>query len=252
MTPRVERRADRWLATVAGRPAGELSWLDRPDGRRFLVARDCAGEAVGPLLDAALAGLPPGELAIECDEAADQGPFLERGFTVRRREHELRLPARVALRPLPAGLAVITAATADPVRLAALDEALRRDVPGVGKWRNDPLRFAERLRADPQFDPATWLVAVDEATGDYRALARIWIRAGGEPRLGLIGVLPAARRRGLAGALLTRALTVVAERGAARVVAGVDDTNAGSLRLLRSLGAQRVGGAVELVRPAVA
>ena len=95
---------------------------------------------------------------------------------------------------------------AKPVRPAAprrpieRSAALRQDVPGSDGWRNDPATFAEQLRADPQFDPATYLIAVDRS-GAYAGLVRIWIRTAG-PRLGLVAVRPAYRRQGLAMALL--------------------------------------------------
>jgi ribosomal protein S18 acetylase RimI-like enzyme len=71
-------------------------------------------------------------------------------------------------------------------------------------------------------------------------------------RLGLIGVLPAYRRRGLAGALLARVFGVLATRGQAEVSCEVDETNVASNALMAGLGARRVGGSLELRRPAAA
>lgn len=78
-----------------------------------------------------------------------------------------------------------------------------------------------------------------------------WCRCG-TARLGLIGVLPAFRRRGLAVALLTHVFGVLAARGQAEVTCEVDETNTASNALFAGLGARRVGGAVELMRPATA
>ncbi|GIH19482.1 GNAT family N-acetyltransferase [Rugosimonospora africana] len=110
--------------------------------------------------------------------------------------------------------------------------------------------FDDQTFGDPEFDPATYLIAVREGTGDYAGLVRVW----GRPqvsRLGLIGVLPAYRRRGLAFALLAQAFGVLSARGQAEVMCEVDETNVASNALMTGLGARRVGGAVELLRPAI-
>jgi GNAT superfamily N-acetyltransferase len=112
---------------------------------------------------------------------------------------------------LPAGLDVLSAADADITRLRLLDDALRQDVPGSAGWRWD----AEEFRAEtlnPFSDPATYLVAVDRASGEYAGLVRIWRNRAG-PRLGLIAMLARYRRRGVARALLGRAFAVLAARG---------------------------------------
>ena len=99
----------------------------------------------------------------------------------------------------------------------------------------------------PFFDPATYLVAVDRASGEYAGLVRIWRNRAG-PRLGLIATLARYRRRGVARALLGQAFAVLAARGDTSVVGEVDDTNVASVSLLTGLGARRYGGNVELIR----
>jgi ribosomal protein S18 acetylase RimI-like enzyme len=101
----------------------------------------------------------------------------------------------------------------------------------------------------PEFDPATYLVAVGQDSGEYAGLARVWMNPG-RPRLGLIAVRPAYRRRGLARALLGQALGVLSELGLAEVTAEVDATNAASRTLMNSLGARWSGGCAELIRRA--
>jgi GNAT superfamily N-acetyltransferase len=147
---------------------------------------------------------------------------------------------------LPAGLDVLSAADADITRLRLLDDALRQDVPGSAGWRWD----AEQFRAEtfsPFFDPATYLIAVDLASGQYAGLVRIWRNRAG-PRLGLIATLAPYRRRGIARALLGQAFAVLAARGDTGVAGEVDDTNVVSLSLLTGLGARRYSGNVELIR----
>jgi ribosomal protein S18 acetylase RimI-like enzyme len=114
-----------------------------------------------------------------------------------------------------------------------------------GRWDAEGFR---KETFGPDFDPATYLVAVEEASGEYAGLARVWNNPDG-PRLGLIAVLAAHRRRGLARALLGLAFSVLSERGQSEVTAEVDDLNVASTTLPTGLGARRTGGGcVELVR----
>lgn len=226
-----------------GEPAGELQALVRPDDRCGLYFFDTAPDARGPLLDAAIAALPR-DLYTECDET-DLSAATARGFTVTRREHLYVFATAIPESPLPQGIHVISAADADGPRWAALDDTLRADVPGSMGWHNDPETFAAATIADPQFDPATYLIAV-AGTGDYVGLVRVWRTTTG-PRLGLIAVLPGHRRTGLAVALLSRAFASVTEPEAR---CEVDENNVASNALFARLGARRVGGSVELVRRA--
>ena len=100
------------------------------------------------------------------------------------------------------------------------------------------------------FDAATYLVALEQAGGDCIGLARVRNNPGA-PRLGLIAVLPAHRRRGLARALLGHVFAVLHERGVREVRAEVDNTSHASTALFSSLGARRSGGSVELRRGAL-
>ncbi|WP_052762575.1 GNAT family N-acetyltransferase [Jiangella alkaliphila] len=220
--------------------------MSRPDARTYLVL---PGDAGGPQLDAVLAE-HDGDLYTEAGE--DDGDRLAlltgRGFTVARREHVYAVPtAPPDGSSWPDGFGVVSAADADLVRLAALDQDLRRSVPGVDAWRTDPEAFRRETFDDPQFDPSTYLIAVDGGSGGYAGLVRVWIRPS-VPRLGLIGVRAAYRRRGLARALVARVLGIMHERGAAEVVCEVDETNDGSNALFAGFGARRIGGNIELVR----
>ena len=98
------------------------------------------------------------------------------------------------------------------------------------------------------FDPTTYLVAVEQATGRYAGLVRVWNRPSG-PRVGLIAVGRGYRRRGLARVLLAQVFGVLQRGGRTEVVAEVDITNMASNRLLTDLGARRTGGYIELLRP---
>lgn len=213
----------------------------RPDGRCFVRV---AAEAV----DA-----PDRELYAMVDEAdANAREVWEQlGFQVSRREGVYLVPTNPEVTGLrdveaPGGFIFLSADRVDEDRLRLLDDALRQDVPGTDgwKWRKDAFR---KETFCVEFDPAIYVVAVEQATGEYVGLARVWKNPSG-PRLGLIAVLAPYRRRGLARALLAQPLAVLHDRGTKEVFAEVDDTNVASVALMSRLGARRIGGAIELVR----
>jgi putative transposase len=70
------------------------------------------------------------------------------------------------------------------------------------------------------------------------------------PRLGLIGVTPCYRRRGLPKVLLAAVFALLRDRGISEVAAEVDAANTASNALLRKVCARRIGGSIELVRRA--
>lgn len=243
---------DRWTAARDEEVVGTLRALTLPNQRRFLFFADCSPDAYPALLDAAMDALDQ-DVYVESDENdADRLRELSGlGFTVNRREHRYALPTDPARSGLagqdaPDGFGIVSAADADADRVRELDDTLRQDVPGAEGWRNDPEEFRRQTFEHPEFDPATYLIAVAD-DGAYAGLVRVWIRIVG-PRLGLIAVLPAYRRRGLARALLAQAFGVVHERGQLEAACEVDVTNVASNTLMAGLGARRTGGNVELVR----
>ena len=241
-----------WRALDGDLVAGEVSARLRPDNRWFLYFDTWRADACPPLADAVARDLGR-DLYVTLEDAEHDAldACAQAGFAVRRRESYYRIPADPAVTGLagavlPAGLDVLSAAEADITRLRLLDDALRQDVPGCEGWRWDAGQFRAETFS-PFFDPATYLVAVDRASGDYAGLVRIW-RSRAGPRLGLIAILARHRRRGIARALLGRAFAVLAARGDMSVVGEVDDTSVASVSLLTGLGARRYGGNVELIR----
>jgi len=241
-----------WRATDGDLVAGEVCARLRPDNRWFLYFDTWRADAWPPLADAVARDLGH-DLYVTLEDAEYEAldACAEAGFIVHRRESYYRIPADPAVTGLagavlPAGLGVLSAADADITRLRQLDDALRQDVPGCQGWQWDAGQFrAETFNSF--FDPATCLVAVDRASGQYAGMVRIWrTRAGA--RLGLIAVLAPYRRRGVARALLGQAFAVLAGRGVTSVTGEVDDTNVASVSLLTALGARRYGGSVELIR----
>jgi ribosomal protein S18 acetylase RimI-like enzyme len=231
---------------------GAVKSLIRPDNRCFIFFDSCRADAYQPLL-AAVAESVDCDLYL-CVDEADSGQlalYLPLGLAVSRREGTYLVPTSpdvtgLGEAGLPAGLAVISAEDADEDRLRLLDDALRQDVPGADGWRWDAAGFHEETFS-PAFDPATYLVAVAQPSGEYAGLLRVWNNPEG-PLLGLIAALPGYRRRGLARALIAQAFAVLRERGKTEVTAEIDDANVASISLFTGLGARRTGGSVELIR----
>ncbi len=245
-----------WRALESDHVVGAVTAFLRPDDRWFVTFDQCRDDSYRPLL-AAVAGNTGSDLYTTVDEADDQAPELlaRLGFTVARGESHFLVPTDPRVTGLhaadePDGVVTISAAEAYEDQLRLLDDALRRDLPGTAGWKWDPGDFYEETFG-PDFDPATYLIAVDVASGDYMGLVRVW-NSPGTPRLGLIAVLRPYRRRRLASMLLARAFRVLHERGKTEVSAEVDDTNTASRSLLLQLGARRNGGTVEFVKPLAA
>ena len=242
-----------WRALTADQVVGTVRTSLRPNGRWFLAFEACRADSYQPLL-AAVADNTASDLYATIDEADQEAleTFARLGFEVTRREGNYLIPSDPAVTGLdgstePDGTVIISAADAYEDQLRLLDDALRQDVPGAAGWQWDPGDFREETYDSPDFDPATYLIAVDSETGDYIGLARVWNNPG-QPRLGLIAVKRDYRRRGLARALLGRAFAVLHQRGKAQVTAEIDDTNTASLALLLGLGARRDGSSVELIK----
>jgi ribosomal protein S18 acetylase RimI-like enzyme len=242
-----------WRAFDADQAIGAARAFLRPDDRWFIVFDTCRADCYQPLL-AAVAENVGGDLYTTARDTDGRG--LDRltrlGFSVNRRESSYLIPTDPAATGLDAvhehgDVVIISAADADEDQLRALDDALRQDVPGTAGWKWDPGDFREETFDSDQFDPATYLVAVDTDSCDYVGLVRVW-NGPGRPRLGLVGVSRPYRRRGLASALLARAFRVLHERGQTVVTAEADDANLASRSLLLRLGARRQAGFVEVVR----
>jgi len=235
---------EHWLAWDGATLAGLLHPWHAPDGRVRLYFEACRPDAyaalAGAVTSACLATVG------EDDEQAWAG-LAAAGFAEVRREREYEMPVRVPDAPVPDGLRVVTGDATALEPLMMLDCALRQEVPGADGWQPDPDWFRAETYESPDYDPLTYRVALD---GDaYVGLARVW--NGPVPRLGLIGVLPGYRRRGLARALIARAFAPLASRGVSVVTAEADAGNLASHTLLTGLGARITGTAVELGRPAV-
>lgn len=214
-----------------------------PDGRHRLYG-DEPGDEEFAATAAGIAADLGGRSYVTVD-VAEQGrlaALAHAGFVESRREHRFRIPVRPFVAACPDPVVLRSAADVSPLRLLALDVAIRNTIPGADGWTADPLWFQRQTFESPDFDPATYLVACDGI--EQVGLARVWM--GERPRLGCVGVVEAYQRRGIAAALLSRIFDVLAGRGVTEIVSEVDTTNAASLALHRRLAAEVTGTDVEM------
>ncbi|MBT8198757.1 MAG: hypothetical protein KJO84_09705 [Acidimicrobiia bacterium] len=205
----------RWLAVDDGIAVAAATSMVRPDDRVFLRFVGDA-EAYGPLADGVIATL--GRRVHAFTRSEEMLAALERaGFGIENVTEDFAVPFDRALALtsrawLPSGYSLHRADEVDEDRLFALDNMLRRDVPGSDGWRGNREWFHDELHGDPAFDPSAYLVAQEENSGEYVGLTRIWRNDSG-PRLGLIGVRRHHRGSTLAPFMLHRALESAATWG---------------------------------------
>jgi GNAT superfamily N-acetyltransferase len=240
-----------WHALEDDVVVGRGHALHRADGRAFISIDTWADDVFVALAEAIIQDLPtPVYTVVADDDREHLGRWSMLGFRDNRREDEYAIPTAPEATglqgaALPAGFTLVGADRVDEDRLRRLDQTLRQDVPGYAGWVNHPEEFHRLTFENRWFDPTTYLIAVHQS--EYVALVRI-LGLPRQPRLGLIGVLPEHRRRGLALALLAAAFRPLHERGVSTVSAEADESNPASRCLLRGVGAVRTGGAIELVR----
>jgi predicted acetyltransferase len=229
-----------------------ISDLLRPDGR-LLVRPEASWTPDAAAAAAELATRRSVSALTHIDaEATVQHVALTRaGFVESRREAVVAISVEPALAAigdtaLPAGIRLRSAAEVDEDRLRHLDDELRQDVAGTSGWRSTHEEFRDHTFADPDFDPTTYLVAIDSESGDYVGLVRIWMGLSGS-RLGMVGVRREQRRRGIASALIAEALRAVRSAGVAEVTTTYDLTNDASKAIAERLGGRLLRANVELV-----
>jgi ribosomal protein S18 acetylase RimI-like enzyme len=231
--------------------SAHVSAAMRPDGRLLLRAPEWTGEAATDAVQAAQSRAASAVTHVDERAVAEWEALTRAGFAVSRRDAHVAFEVERALEALhrsalPAGVLVRPADDVDEDALRHLDDELRHDVPGTAGWRSTPEEFCEHTFADPAFDPRTYLVAVDEASGDLLGLVRIWMNPQG-PRLGNVGVRRPQRGRGIGSALLALALRAVEATGADEVTMEHDVANEASSSLADRLGARRIRTVLELV-----
>ncbi len=244
-----------WRVLEKDQKLGFASIWRRPDGRLLLyVAPQLDMNATQAALDVISADVGRDlHLSQDTSDAERVEMLFKLGLVPVRREGQFLIAvedalARLGDASLPNDVLAVSARETDADRLRLLDDHLRQEVPGTDGWRWDPEDFREETFG-PSFDPALYLVAVDRQSGDYIGLVRVWSNPL-SPRIGMFGVLPSHRRRGIVRGLLVRIFTTLRERGVGEVVAEADVTNTASTSLLALMGARKVGEVVELMKPA--
>lgn len=243
----------RWLAVRGGNAVGAVVAGLRPDNR-MLLTFDCHElSAYDALTEAAAAALDrPLYTVTDSDDRPAVIALRAAGFTSDFVGERFRIAFDTALDRLrrawiPSGFSIHPADTLDEERLFTLDNTVRHDVPGTDGWRGDRDWFHEELAESPPFDPAGYLVAIDDRNGEYVGLVRIWRNAAG-PRLGLVGVIRQYRNTPIAAVLLKRALTAASDWGHASFVTETSRANTVVYPRLMRLGAESLGEFERLVR----
>lgn len=103
----------------------------------------------------------------------------------------------------------------------------------LAEWRHT-------MDTDPLFDPDTWLLAVDDATGELAGVALNRLEAWDNPTAGHVGTLGVRRdyrKRGLGYALLLHSFKLLYEKGKPTITLGVDASSlTGATRLYERAG----------------
>jgi mycothiol synthase len=167
--------------------------------------------------------------------------FAERnGFTRARVLWQMRRPLSEPLPdlPLPAGVTLRHFRPgADEQAWLGVNARAFAHHPEQGRWTEHDLRLRE---AEPWFDPAGFLLAVDVQD---TLLGFHWTKvhpaAGDDPALGevyVLGVDPGGHRKGLGSALSVAGLGYLADRGLTIAMLYVDESNTAAVALYRRLG----------------
>jgi mycothiol synthase len=138
-----------------------------------------------------------------------------------------QLPAGLRLRAFLPG--------ADEDEVLAVNARAFTELPDQGGWTRADL---DRRTAESWFDPAGFLLAVDEAN---RIVGFHWTKTHREssPAAGevyVVGVDPSQQGRGLGRALTLAGMHHLQQRGLRRILLYVDDANRSAVALYRSLG----------------
>jgi len=137
---------------------------------------------------------------------------------------EAPLPAGVTLRHFRPGV--------DEEAWLKVNARAFADHPEQGRWTADDLQLRE---AEPWFDPAGFLLAVDI---EDTLLGFHWtkVHPEGIGEVYVLGVDPGGHRRGLGSALTVAGLEYLASRGLDTAMLYTDESNAAAVRLYRRLG----------------
>jgi ribosomal protein S18 acetylase RimI-like enzyme len=214
----------------------------RLDGRTFLSI-DTWRDAVFDRLAAAMLADQAAPLYTVVDETDQDlmANWVCAGFVPWRSEAEFAVPTEHAPAAVPTGVVI---AAADEAPLRELDRTIRAEVESTVGWQTMPAEVLPWQGGTRPMDPSKYTVAIRD--GQYVGLVRVATMTR-RPRIGLVAVLAAERRHGIARALLTQVLNGLYRAGLDTATAEVDETNTAAMALFEQLGARRTGCSLELV-----
>lgn len=243
----------RWMALHDGEAVAAVSTWWRPDDRSFLYFAGRGLAAYSLLTDVVVEALRrslhtfadagDGELVDALQSAGFEIELVEEGFRIRF-DTALRYLQRAWV---PSGFSIHPADAVDEDRLFTLDNTLRQDTLGTDGWRGDRAWFHDELAESPPFDPSAYLVAVDDHSGEYVGLVRVWRNPTG-PRFGLVGVVPQYRTTTVAAALLKQALRAASEWGHETFTSETSPSNPIIYERMSRVGAESLGQFYQMVR----
>ncbi len=174
------------------------------------------------------------------DEPGARAFAEKNGFERVRVLWQMRRSLRAALPeiPLPAGVTVRAFRPGHDERAwLGVNARAFAHHPEQGRWTEHDLALRE---AEPWFDPAGFLLAVDiEDTLLGFHWTKVHPAEGDEPAIGeiyVLGVDPGGHRRGLGAALSVTGLRHLADQGLTSAMLYVDESNTAAVALYRRLG----------------
>lgn len=242
----ISRVADnQWHAVENDLVVGRGHASRRLDGRTFASIDTWRGDVFDRLAAAMLDDRSTPLYTVVDETDRDLVASWERaGFAIWRRERELVVPVDPRVIPVPSGVVIATADEVAEGPLRELDHAIRTEVGATVGWHTMPAEVLPWQGGTRPMDPSKYTVAVRD--GRYVGLVRVATRTR-RPRIGLVAVLAAEQRQGIARALLSQVLQGLHRSGFEAGTAEVDETNDAAIALFEDLGARRTGGSLELV-----
>ena len=244
-----ENAGRHYLATRAGTLVG-YAHLDA-EGAELVVHPDSRRQGVGGrLLDAVEAA--GAELAWAHGRRPAALAFAAaRGWTPVRTLWQLRrsLSVEIPDRRLPPGITLRSFVPGqDEDAWVAVNARAFAHHPEQGAWT---VRDLELREAEPWFDPAGFLLAVRDGTGELAGFHWTKVHPGPPPigEVYVLGVDPSAQGLHLGPALTVAGLRHLRGRGLADVLLYVDDDNPAAVRLYQRLGFTEWDADVQFRRP---
>jgi len=237
---------NQWHAVENDLVVGRGHASRRLDGRTFLSI-DTWRDAVFDRLAAAMVADQSTTLYTVVDETDRDltASWVRAGFATWRHESEFVVPTGLTQATVPSGVRIATADDVAEAPLRELDQTIRDEVESTVGWQTMPAEVLPWQGGTRPIDPSKYTVAVRDDR--YVGLVRVATMTR-RPRIGLVAVLAAEQRRGIARALLSHVLGGLHRSGFKAATAEIDETNTSATALFEGLGARRTGSSLELIR----